>query len=168
MACRLVGAKPLSEPMLEYCWLTIRNKLQWNLYRNSHIFIQEIAFENVVCEMASFYLGLNVLIKPLFKLLHGWVITQHTSDMSNVLYTLLLCISMKHSSACLVLCYYTMVNIRLTLKWLGRFFFQNVISFSDAVHLMCNFFLYKTGAIQWMFSQHCGYWWPGALAPGHQ
>ena len=22
--------------------------------------------------------------------------------------------------------------------------------------------------IQWMFSQHCGYWWPGALAPGHQ
>ena len=21
MACRLVGAKPLSDPMLEYCWL---------------------------------------------------------------------------------------------------------------------------------------------------
>ena len=21
--------------------------------------------------------------------------------------------------------------------------------------------------IQWMFSQHYGYWWPGALAPGH-
>ena len=28
--------------------------------------------------------------------------------------------------------------------------------------------LYETGPIQWMFSQHCGYWWPGALAPGHQ
>ena len=25
-------------------------------------------------------------------------------------------------------------------------------------------FLYKTGPIQWMFSQHCGCWWPGALA----
>ena len=36
-----------------------------------------------------------------------------------------------------------MVNIRLTLKWLGRFFFQNVISFSDAVHLMCNIFYIK-------------------------
>ena len=31
MAYRLVGAKPLSKPMLEYCYLTIRNKLQWNL-----------------------------------------------------------------------------------------------------------------------------------------
>ena len=28
--------------------------------------------------------------------------------------------------------------------------------------------LYETGPIQWMFNQHCGYWWPGALAPGHQ
>ena len=30
----------------------------------------------------------------------------------------------------------------LTLKWLGHFF-QNVISFSDAVHLMCNIFYMK-------------------------
>ena len=37
------------------------NKLQWNLNRNSYIFIQGIAFENAVCEMASFCLGLNVL-----------------------------------------------------------------------------------------------------------
>ena len=29
------------------------NKLQWNLNRNSHIFIQENAFESVVCEIAS-------------------------------------------------------------------------------------------------------------------
>ena len=28
-------------------------------------------------------------------------------------------------------------------------------------------FLYETGPIQWMFSQHCGYWWLGALAAGH-
>ena len=25
-------------------------------------------------------------------------------------------------------------------------------------------FLYETGPIQWMFNQHWGYWWPGALA----
>ena len=54
MAWRLDGTKPLSEPMLEYIInLTLRNKLQWNLYQNFYIFIQENAFENVVCEMAS-------------------------------------------------------------------------------------------------------------------
>ena len=36
---------------------TRRNKLQWN----SHIFIQENAFENVVCEMAQICLGLDVI-----------------------------------------------------------------------------------------------------------
>ena len=30
--------------------LKLRNKLQWNLKRNSSIFIQENTFENVVCE----------------------------------------------------------------------------------------------------------------------
>ena len=30
----------------------------------------------------------------------------------------------------------------LALKWLGHFF-QNVISFSDAIHLMCNIFYMK-------------------------
>ena len=53
MACRLVGAKPLSEPMLEYANTSLKNKFQWNLKRNSYTFIQENAFENVVCEMAT-------------------------------------------------------------------------------------------------------------------
>ena len=57
MACRLFGAKPLSEPMLE-CWnivnLNDRNKLKWNRKRNSYIFIKENAFENV-CEMAAIF-----------------------------------------------------------------------------------------------------------------
>ena len=42
---------------LNQCWnivnWTVRNKLHWNFNRNSNIFIQEIAFENVVCKMAS-------------------------------------------------------------------------------------------------------------------
>ena len=51
MACRLAGAKPLSEPMLKYS--TLGSKLQWNINRNLHIFIQENTFESVVCEMVS-------------------------------------------------------------------------------------------------------------------
>ena len=42
---------------LNQCWniadLTTGNKLQWNFNQNPNIFIQENAFENVVCEMAS-------------------------------------------------------------------------------------------------------------------
>ena len=37
------------------------NKLQWNFNKNSYIFIEENAFENVVWKMASIFLGLNVL-----------------------------------------------------------------------------------------------------------
>ena len=53
MACRLDGAKPLPEQMLWYVNWTLRNKIQWNFNRNSYIFIQENALENVVCEVAS-------------------------------------------------------------------------------------------------------------------
>ena len=53
----LVGIKPLSEPMQEYCNSDIRNKLQWNLKQNSYIFIQEYVFENVVLEIGSFCLS---------------------------------------------------------------------------------------------------------------
>ena len=50
---------------LNQCWnivnCTDRNKFQWNFNRNSNIFIIENALENVVCEMASIFLSLNVL-----------------------------------------------------------------------------------------------------------
>ena len=43
MACRLAGAKPLSEPMPEcYYYWTFGNKLQWIYNRNLYILIQEI------------------------------------------------------------------------------------------------------------------------------
>ena len=51
MACRLIGIKPLSEPMMECC--TLRNKLQWNLNRDSCIFIQENAFGNVIWKIPA-------------------------------------------------------------------------------------------------------------------
>ena len=53
MAFRLAGAKPLSESMLDYCKLDLKNKFQWNSNRNSNIVIQENVFESVVCEMTS-------------------------------------------------------------------------------------------------------------------
>ena len=38
---------------VEYCWFTLRNKLQWNFNRNSNSFIQENIFERVVYVMAA-------------------------------------------------------------------------------------------------------------------
>ena len=70
---------------LNQCWdvanWTLRNKLWWNLSRNSNIFIQENAsFENIVWKMAAICLGLNVLRFILVNLtgamstmLHVWV-----------------------------------------------------------------------------------------------
>ena len=44
---------------LNQCWnivnLALRNKLIWNVNRNSYMFIREIAFETVVCEMAVIF-----------------------------------------------------------------------------------------------------------------
>ena len=50
---RLIGARPLSEPMLEYLQLDPWKNIQWNFNRNWYIFIQENAFENVVRKMAA-------------------------------------------------------------------------------------------------------------------
>ena len=55
MAYCLIDAKPLSEPMLEYCQL---DKLQWNSNQNTKLFIHENAFKNAVCQTGShFVLG---------------------------------------------------------------------------------------------------------------
>ena len=39
------------------CWIVVnwklKNKLKWNIERNFYIFIQENAFQNVVCKMAA-------------------------------------------------------------------------------------------------------------------
>ena len=49
MACRLIGATPLSESVLTYCQLRISMKFD----ENSNFLIQENAFENVVYGMAA-------------------------------------------------------------------------------------------------------------------
>ena len=52
-----LGAWSTPTQYLNQCWNVVnwtpRNKLQWNFHWNSHIFIQENALENVVCEVAS-------------------------------------------------------------------------------------------------------------------
>ena len=52
-----LGRRQLPSHYLNQCWnivdWTLGNKLQWNLNRNSYIFIQENAFENVVWKMAA-------------------------------------------------------------------------------------------------------------------
>ena len=52
MVCSLIGAKPLPEPMLEY-WEVNPKELKGIFNQNSYIFIQENAFENVVCWTAA-------------------------------------------------------------------------------------------------------------------
>ena len=54
-------------------------------------------------------------------------------------------------------CWSVMVII---LQQMGIFFTQNVISFSSTVPYRCTV-LSETGLMQWIFDQHCGYWWPG-------
>ena len=46
MACRLIGAKPLFEPMLEYCQLDIRNIIQWNVIFLSRKCVWKCRLEN--------------------------------------------------------------------------------------------------------------------------
>ena len=63
MACHLGGAKPLSEPMQEYCW---SYKLQWTNFSEILIKIKTFSFKKMHLIMASgkwrpFCLGLNVL-----------------------------------------------------------------------------------------------------------
>ena len=63
---------------LNQCWnivnWTLGNKLQWNFNWNLNIFVQENAFENVVCEMGS------ILSRPQLKFL--WY-SQHKFQIRN-------------------------------------------------------------------------------------
>ena len=73
MACRLLGAIPLSEPIVN---LIFRNKLQWNSNPHSYIFIQENAFENI-SEMSAILSRPRCVKKPHFA---------HKGEMWGVIY----------------------------------------------------------------------------------
>ena len=61
--------------MLEYCQLNAYYKIQWNLNLNSYSFIEENAFENVVCKMVAILSQpqwVN-LLKPNDEYMHQWI-----------------------------------------------------------------------------------------------
>ena len=62
MACRLIDPKPLSEPLLEYCNSSTRNKSQWNLKRNRTFSFKKIHLKISSGKCRPFSLGLNVLM----------------------------------------------------------------------------------------------------------
>ena len=60
MACRLLGAKPLPEPVVTYCQLDPQEQTSVNFFnRNPNIFIDENTFENAVCNWQPFCFGLK-------------------------------------------------------------------------------------------------------------
>ena len=52
--------------MLIHCYSNSGNKFQWNLSKNSNLFIQENAFENIVCEKAFASFRLILFIACMF------------------------------------------------------------------------------------------------------
>ena len=72
-ACGRFGAQPLYEPMLYHCQLDPRNKLQSNCLRNSNIFVQENATENVVCGANHFRnIKYQINLDTLHTVWTGW------------------------------------------------------------------------------------------------
>ena len=77
----LAGAKPLSEPTLVYIvnW-TLANKLQWKFNRNSHICIQENAFENVVWKNGVHFVWASFNMNQVFMLVYSRSVTMPGLD----------------------------------------------------------------------------------------
>ena len=57
IACRLLGAKPLSEPVMAYYYLESWKYISMNLNQSKTIFVDGNKFENVVCKIASILHG---------------------------------------------------------------------------------------------------------------
>ena len=53
MACRLVGAKPLSESLLDYCQFDPCEHISMKFETKCNNFIDKNAFENAVWKMAA-------------------------------------------------------------------------------------------------------------------
>ena len=53
ITCRLFGAKPLPEPILTFCHLDPSWHASVEFHQNTHIFIRENVFENIVCKISS-------------------------------------------------------------------------------------------------------------------
>ena len=64
MDSSLFGAKPLSEPMITWCLLELRNKFVWNFNENGNVLFGENVSKNVVLKMAAiFFLPHDTLLQ---------------------------------------------------------------------------------------------------------
>ena len=61
MGCRLIGAEPLSEPVLAYYYIDHRERDSMKFFHNIATFIPEYAFENVIYKMVGFVSRHNML-----------------------------------------------------------------------------------------------------------
>ena len=59
MVCHLIGAKPLSGPVLASPYRTLGDKCHWNLNKNSTIFIQGNWLINVICKISILFSNLS-------------------------------------------------------------------------------------------------------------
>ena len=55
MDSSLFGAKPLSEPIITWCLLELRNKFVWNFNKNGNVLFGENVSKNVVLKMAAIF-----------------------------------------------------------------------------------------------------------------
>ena len=67
LACRLFGAKPLSEQMLFYNWFDPWGPISTDYILNLIILIQENAFKSVVGKGQPLYFGFNMLINQAWR-----------------------------------------------------------------------------------------------------
>ena len=83
MACRLVGAKPLSEPVLEYCLIRPLGTIFSEILIKSHTFsFKKMQLKMLPAKRRPFCLGLNVLLGNDFSYqcirLYIWAIQSKT------------------------------------------------------------------------------------------
>ena len=67
MACRLIGAKPLPEPILSYCQFDHQEQTSVKLESRYIFVIHENVFENDFCEMGAILSGGDELIQYLIR-----------------------------------------------------------------------------------------------------
>ena len=70
MACCLYSTEPLSEPMLDYCWLDPWEQVSGKMKSKFKRFHWRKQFKDVVCKMAAFCLGLNVFTQIMLQNSH--------------------------------------------------------------------------------------------------
>ena len=88
MACQLFGAKLLSKPMLEYCQLSLRNKLKWNFNQNTKFSSMKMHLKMSSAKWQPFYPWVDELrLYDIMSILTMWDIQPMAHVVNRVLAT---------------------------------------------------------------------------------